>query len=116
MYTFIQLSPHLTTVCVQIFMGRIFHERPAPNNFCNFNFANGGLQQQTCTVCMHVSHFYFRDCPLIRKIRENKVLQKFVRIRYHHCLLYIDNSQMILKEVCMLLFTDTHARMWVTGP
>ena len=46
-------------VCLQIFTRSIFHERPAPDNFCDFNFANGGLQLQTCTVCVQIFEFSF---------------------------------------------------------
>ena len=49
----------LYTGCVQIFAGRIFRERPAPNNFRDFNFVNGGLQQQSCPVCVHIFVFLF---------------------------------------------------------
>ena len=31
------------TVCIQILAGWMFRKRPTPNNFRNFNFANGGL-------------------------------------------------------------------------
>ena len=76
------MCPTIITVCVQIFAGHIFHERPAPNNFHDFNFTNGGLQLQTCTVCVRIFHFHFRERPLIHEIHENKVPQKFVNIRY----------------------------------
>ena len=45
----------LYTVCVQIFVGHLFCEVPAPNNIHDINFANGGLQLQTCTICVLIS-------------------------------------------------------------
>ena len=54
------------TVCVQIFAGRICCKCPAPNNckFHDLNFVNGGLQQQICTVCVHVFTFLFSRSPI----------------------------------------------------
>ena len=36
----------------------------APNNFLDFNFAKGGLQQQTYTVCIHIFTFIFSRSPV----------------------------------------------------
>ena len=49
----------INTVCIQFFAGRLFYEHRAPNNFRYFNFTNGSLQQQTCTVCVHVFTLLF---------------------------------------------------------
>ena len=44
-------------------MGCILRERLAPNNFRNFNFANGGLQLQTRTVGVQMFAFSFLLMP-----------------------------------------------------
>ena len=52
------------TVCVQIFAGRIFRKRPAPNNIRDFDMTNGSLQLQTCTVCLQIFAFSFSRLPV----------------------------------------------------
>ena len=58
LYVYTIVILHSCTICVQIFTGHIFRERPTPNNFRNFNFANGGLQLQTCSICVHIFTFF----------------------------------------------------------
>ena len=67
------------TVCIHIFVGRIFREHPASNHFRDFNFANSGLQQQSCTISIHIFAFLFLRLPI--DFHKNKVPQKLVCIR-----------------------------------
>ena len=74
-----QLFTFLNNLLLNYRMHTDFHGTyiSAQNNFHDFNFVNGGLQQQTCTVCMHILAFLFSRMPIV-----SRNSRKFVHIQY----------------------------------
>ena len=70
------------TVCVQIFVGHIFANALHLTIFTILNLRMVACSSKLVQYAYKFSCFYFRERPLIREIRENKVLRKFVRIQY----------------------------------
>ena len=62
---------------------------PAPNNFRDFNFVNGGLQQQSRAVCVHVFVFLFSRSPVDSR---NSQKQSPAKICMHTVCVYLTDT------------------------